>query len=110
MFPIVVLGVVEEGFDSRLGEGPGAGIEGLLLGPDDGLGIGVAIKILLQLLPWERVELLDTRNGGILETVVGTVLVESSVDLTCAENYTFDLLRLVNADAVFGIGNDPFKL
>jgi hypothetical protein len=65
-----------------LRERPGTGIQGLLLAPDNRLGVGVHIQILLQLLPGEGVKLLYTSDCSSLEALLGTVLVQRSVDLT----------------------------
>lgn len=54
--------------------------------------------------------MLDARDSGILEALVGAVLVQSSVDLARAENDTIDFVRLVDALAVFRIRDDPFEL
>ena len=52
---VVVLGLIEQGLDSRLSEAPGTGVEGLLLTPDDVLGVWVHVEVLLQLSPREGV-------------------------------------------------------
>ena len=61
----MVLGAIEQGLDSRLGETPCTGIERFFLTPNDSLGVGVSVEIFLQLLPRERVQLLDTGDGGV---------------------------------------------
>ena len=81
---VVVLSLVQDGLDTWLGEGPGTGVKWLLLGPDDGLGVLVGVKVLLKLLPWEWSQLLNASDDGISDVVVGTVLQEGSVDLTSA--------------------------
>lgn len=110
MLAVVELGLVQQSLDSGLSETPGSGVQWLLLTPDDCLGVLVAVEVLLELLPWERVQLLNSSDGGVLQTVVGTVLVESGVDLTRAENDTVNLFRLGNGLAVFRVGDDPFEL
>jgi hypothetical protein len=107
---VVVLGLVEQGLNSRLGERPGTGVERFLLAPDDGLGVRVLVEVLLELLPWEGVELLDTGDSGILDTSIGAVLVESSVDLTCAENDALNVFWRLNALAMLWIFDDPLEL
>lgn len=62
------------------------------------------------MLPWEWVELLNTSDGGVCDFVVCAVLVESSVDLTCAENETLDLLWLFDCFAVLWVLDDPSEL
>lgn len=69
----MVLCLVEQGLYSGLDETPGSGIERLFLTPDDVLGVGVAVKVLLKLLPGEWVQLFDTGDGGVGDVVVGTV-------------------------------------
>lgn len=78
--------------------------------PNDGLSVGVHVEILLQLLPWEGVQLLDTSDGSVFEAVIGAMLVERSVHLTRTEDNTIDLLGFVDAGTVFGIGDDPLEL
>lgn len=53
MAAVVVLGSVQQAFNTGLGIGPGTGVEGLLLAPDDILSVGVAVQVLLQLSPRE---------------------------------------------------------
>lgn len=107
---VVVLGVVEQSLDTGLSEAPGTGVKRLLLAPDNGLGVGVLVKVLLQLLPREGVQLLNTGKGNVVDLVVGTVLVQSSPDLTRAQNDTLNLLRsLDSASLVLGIGDDPLE-
>ena len=55
VFPVMVLGLVQECLDSRLGEAPSACVQGFFLCPDDGLGIWVGVEVLAQLGPGERV-------------------------------------------------------
>ena len=107
---VVVVGLVEEGFDAGLDEAPGAGVEGLLLAPDDGLGVGVVVEVVLELLPGEGVELLDAGEGDVVDLVVGAVLVEGGVDLAGAEDDAVDLLGgLDAAGGVLGVRDDPLE-
>src|SRR3954462_4025082 len=92
---VVVLGGGEPALDTGPGVGPGTCIEGLLLTPDDVFGVGVAVKVLLQLSPGEGVQLLYTGDSSVADTVGLTVLEKSSVDLARAENNALDLLGLV---------------
>ena len=108
---VVVLGLVEQGLETRLGEGPRTGVEGLLLGPDDGLGVGVLVEVLAQLLPREGVELLDTGDGDIVDALLGAVLVERGVDLAGTQDDAVDLLgRLDGTLVVGGIRDDPLEV
>jgi len=106
----MVLSVVQQGFDSRLGEAPCTGIERFFLTPNNGLGIGVHVKVLFQLLPWEGVELFDTSKGSVLDVVVGAVFAQGGINLSCAKDNTLDLLRLVDRFAMFSIRNNPAEL
>lgn len=110
VFAVVVLGLVEQSLNAGLHEAPGTGVERLLLGPDDGLRVGVHVEVLLQLLPGEGVHLLDAGKCNVVDLVVGTVLVQSSPDLTSAENDTINLLRrLDGASLVLRVGDDPLE-
>jgi len=110
MFPIMILRIVQKGLNSRLGEGPGTGIKGFLLTPNDGLGVRVHVEVFLKLLPREGVELLDTSDGCVLEAIIGSVFVEGSVNLTSTENDTLNLFRVANGIAVLWVGDDPLEL
>ena len=111
MFAVVVLGFVEQGLNARLGEAPGAGVEGFFLAPDDGLGVGVGVEVLAELSPRERVELLDARDGRVADLLGRAVFVERDVDLAGAEDDALDRRGLINgASGVFGIGDDPLKV
>lgn len=85
---VMMLGLVQQSLDARLSEAPSTGVQRLFLGPDNRLGVRVAVQVFLELLPREGVELLNTCNGDIIDLVVGTVLVQRSVDLTGAKNNT----------------------
>lgn len=111
MLAVVVLGLVEQSLETGLGKAPGTSVEGLLLGPDDGLGVGVLVQVLAELLPREGVELLNTGDGHVVELVVGAVLLESGVDLARAENDTLNLLGSLDVSRlVSGVGDDPAEL
>jgi hypothetical protein len=81
----MVLRVAENGVQSRLHKAPATGVEWLLLGPDDLLQIRVFVKFVTELCPREGVQLLNTNDGDIVDFVGFTVLAESSVNLTCAD-------------------------
>jgi hypothetical protein len=110
VFAIVVLGLVQQSLETRLRERPGTGIQGFLLAPDNRLGVGVHIQILLQLLPGEGVKLLYTSDCSSLEALLGTVLVQRSVDLTGTEDDAVDSFWIIDGVAVFWVGDDPLKL
>lgn len=110
VFAVVVLGLVEQSLDAGLHKAPGTGVERLLLGPDDGLRVWVHVEVLLQLLPREGVHLLDAGKGNVVDLVVGTVLVQSTPDLTSAENDAIHLFRgLDSASLVLRVGDDPLE-
>lgn len=110
MAAVVVLGGIEQGFDTRLGVAPCASVQGLLLGPHDVLGIRVAVEVLLQLGPWEGVQLLNAGDGGVADTVRLAVFREGSVHLARAEDHTLNLLGLVDRRAVTRIRDDPLEV
>lgn len=108
---VVVLRLVQEGLDTRLDEAPGTGVERLLLGPHDVLGVRVAVKVLLELSPWEGVELLNTGDGGVADAVGLTVLDQSGVHLTSADNHPLNLLRRVDSPRSVGrVRDDPLEV
>lgn len=107
---VVVLSSVQQGLNTGLGVRPGAGVKRLLLGPDDVLGIGVAVKVLLELAPGEGVELLNTGDGGVANAVGLTVLDKSGVDLTRAEDDTLNLLGLIDGHAVGGVRDNALEV
>lgn len=83
------------------------------MGPDDVLGVGVGVEVLLKLSPREGVELLNTSNGSVGNAILLAVLVKSSIDLTSTENDALDLLlrlNLVLALGVSRVGNDPLEV
>jgi hypothetical protein len=110
MFPVVVFGVVQEGFDARLGKAPCSGIQRLLLTPNNRLGVGIHVEILLERLPRERIQLFDTRDCCVLVATVGAVFVESSIDLTSAENNAINFIWFGDGLAMLGIWDDPLEL
>ena len=107
---VVVLSLVQDSLDTWLSEGPSTGVKWLLLTPDDGLSVLVGVEVLLNLLPWERVQLLDTGDGSIGDVVVGTVLDESGVDLSGTEDDTLDVVLLGDGLAVLLLLDDPAEV
>lgn len=110
---IMVLGIVQQGLNSRLREGPGAGVERLFLTPDDCLRVRVAIQVFAELLPWEGVELFDTRNGGISQVVLLAMLEERCEDLARAENDTLDFVVRLDLElcvVMMWVFNDPAEV
>lgn len=108
---VVVLGVVKESLQTGLSVRPRTGVEGLLLGPNDGLSVGVLVEVLTELLPGEGVELLNTSEGDVVDLVVLAVLEEGGIDLTSAENDTLNLLRGLDLTSLVSrIGKDPTEV
>jgi hypothetical protein len=110
---VVVLGLIQQSLDTGLCEGPWTCIERLLLGPDNVLGVGVGVEVLLELSPGEGVELLNTGDGGVGDAVLLAVLVQSSVDLTGTKDDALNLLLgldLVLAFSVGRVGDDPLEV
>lgn len=106
----VVLSVVEQSLNAGLGEAPSTGVKRLLLAPDNCLGVGVHVEVLLKLLPREGVQLLNASEGNIVDLVLGSVLVKSGPDLTSAENDTLNLVRRLDSTSLMlRIGDDPLE-
>lgn len=102
--------LLEEGLNSWLCETPCTGVQRFLLSPDDGLGVRIHVEVLLQLLPREWVQLLDTGDRSVLVAIVGTMLVQCGVDLTRTEDHAVDLCRFVDGFPVFRVRNNPLEL
>lgn len=60
---VMMLCLIQQGLDSRLGEAPCACVEGFFLCPDNSFGVGVGVEVLAQLGPGEGVQLLDAGDG-----------------------------------------------
>jgi hypothetical protein len=110
MAAVVVLGSVQQAFNTGLGIGPGTGVEGLLLAPDDILSVGVAVQVLLQLSPREGVQLLNTGDSSVADTVGLAVLSQGGVDLSGAQDDALDVLRSFDSGAVALVGDDPLEV
>jgi hypothetical protein len=107
---IVVLGLVQQSLDSRLCEAPGSGVKRLFLGPDNSLGIGIHVEVLLELLPREGVQLLDTSQCHVVNLVVFAVLVQAGPNLTGAKNDSINLFRSLDSSSlVLRIGDNPLE-
>ena len=109
---VMMLRLIQQRLDARLGEAPRAGIQGLLLGPHDGLGVGVGVEVFTQLGPGKRVELFDAGDGGGGEVFVGgAVFVQRGVDLAGAEDDAVDfVVRFDCRVGVGGVGDDPLEV
>lgn len=73
VFVRVVLGVTDDGIQSRLYKAPGTGIKWLLLGPNDLFQVGVFVQLITELCPREGMQLLNTNNGSIIDFVSFTM-------------------------------------
>jgi hypothetical protein len=107
---VVVLSLVEQSLNTRLGVAPGTRIQRLLLAPHNVAGIGVTVEVLLKLSPREGMKLLDTSDGSVADTICLTVLHQRSVNLSGAQNDTLDLLRLINRGAMGRVRDDPLEV
>lgn len=72
---VVVFRRIQQCLDSGLYKGPCTRVQWLFLAPYNCLGVRIRVEVLLQLLPREGVELFDTSDSSILETLGLTVLV-----------------------------------
>lgn len=75
MLVVVMLGLVQQGLNAGLCEAPRSRVQRLFLRPDNGLGVRVAVQVLFQLLPGEGVQLLDTRDGNVIQLFLSPILV-----------------------------------
>lgn len=107
---VVVLGGVQQGLDTWLDERPSSGVQRLLLAPDDVLSVGVAVEVFLQLSPREGVQLLHTSDSGVADAVGLTVLEQSGIDLSRADDHALDLLGRVDGSAVSRVADDPLEV
>ena len=108
---IMVLSLVQKCLDTRLREAPCACIQRFFLSPDNGLGIGVLIKVFLELSPREGVKLFDTGDCGLVVLVLSTVFVKSDINLPRTEDDTVNLFWRSNiVSLVSWIRNDPLEM
>jgi hypothetical protein len=111
VFPIMVRSLVQQGLDPWLREAPRTCIQWLFLRPNDGFGIGILIEVFPELCPWERVQLFDTGDGGLVVLVLGTVFVQSDVDLACAEDHAINFFRRRDVVGfVSRVRDDPLEM
>ncbi len=82
VFPIVMLGLIQECFNTGLREAPCTCIQRLFLCPHDCLSIGVLVEILSKLSPREGVQLFDAGDGSLVVLVLSAMFVKSDIDLT----------------------------
>lgn len=111
MFPIVVLSVVKQRLNAWLNERPSTSVKWLFLAIDKRLSVGVRVQVLLQLLPWEWMDLLDSRDGGGGVSGVLSVLVERREDLAGAHDDTLDFVVGLDLTSLVGlIWDDPLEV
>jgi hypothetical protein len=92
MATVMMLGVIEQRLDSWLSETPCTSVKRFFLTPDYRLSVWIRVKVLLELGPWEWMQLLNTCDGCLSHALLSTMLHQCDVDLTCAENDTLDLV------------------
>ena len=108
---IVMLCLVQQCLYPGLHERPCTSIEWLFLTPHNVLCVRIGIEVLLQLLPREGIQLLNARDGGILDALAFPMLDQSSVDLARADNDTVDLVvRIDRLVLVSRIWDDPLEV
>lgn len=61
-------------------------------------------------MPGEGIELLDTGDGRVFDALIGTVLVESSINLSSAKDDTVDLVGVIDGVTVLWVRDDPLEL
>lgn len=54
--------------------------------------------------------MLDASDSGVLEAIVGTVLVQRGIDLTGTEDDAIDLLWIIDSVTVLWIRDNPLEL
>lgn len=106
----MVLSLVQQGLNTWLSVTPGARVQRFFLGPDNVLGIGVAVQVLLELRPREGVQLLNTGNGRVANVVSLTVFHKCSVNLARANDHTLNLLRFIDGLSVVWVRDDPAEV
>lgn len=102
--------MVQESFYARLGKAPCSGVQGLLLTPNDCLGVRVSVEILLQQLPRERIQLFDAGNSCLLVALGSAVFVKRCVNLTSAKNDAVDFVWFGDGLAMLRVWDDPLEL
>lgn len=112
MFSIMMFGFIEQCLDSWLREAPCSRIQWLFLTPDNRFGVRVAVEVLLQLRPWEWIQLFYPSDGSVLElvNVICPVFMQGNIDLARAKNDTIDFLWWGNRFTVLWIRDDPLEV
>ena len=120
VLPVVMFRVIQQRLNPRLHETPRSCIQRLFLCPHNRLGIGVHVEVVLEILPGEGVELLDTCDGSRGDFVGGAVFVDSGVGLAGTDDDALDLFGRVDG-VCFGalcdlwgfvgrVGDDPSEV
>jgi hypothetical protein len=108
---IVMRGLIQQRLDTRLREAPSSGIQRLFLCPDNILSIGIAVEILFDLRPRERMQLLDTSYGSLFVLELATMACEIHIHLARAEDDALNVLARVNLTSFMTwVFNDPLKV
>lgn len=87
----MVFGLGKRGLDARGNMLPHAHVEWFLLTPND-FCVWIIVCMLLELLVWERVELLDAGNGDIVHSVLLASSQQCIVNLAGAQNMLLYLI------------------
>lgn len=107
---IMMFRLVEQGLNAWLGERPSASVKRLFLAPNNCFRVRVHIEVLLQLLPWEGVQLLNTSDGRVGVFIVGAMLVQCDIYLAGTKDDAVDVLRVSNGITVFWVRDDPSEM
>ena len=110
VLPVMMFRLIQQCFYSWLRKAPSTSIKRFFLTPNNVLSIGVHVKVLFELRPWKRVQLLDAGDCGILVLLTCAMLVYSNVDLTCTQDYSLNLFWWSNGLSVFRVRDDPLKV
>ena len=101
----------KDGLHTRLDIRPRASVQRLLLSPDDLLNVRVLLQLVTELGKGEGVELLNTRDGDIVNALSGAVFVQLGIHLTGADEQTLTLLRRLEGPSGMGrVGDEPLEV
>ena len=104
---LVVLGRLERGEQSRLDVRPRPSVERLLLAPCD-VGVGELVDVGREEVVRERRDLLDSAEDNVLDASVLSLLEQSLVDLSRADDYPLHLR--VGGHVGRRLGDEPLEL
>lgn len=110
MSSVMMFRVIQQRLNTRLHEAPRTRVQGLFLTPHDVLGVRIAVEVVFELLPGERVQLLNACDSGVLDTLALAVFDQSGVNLAGAEDDALDVFGSIDGFAVFGFGDNPVEV